>query len=171
MIWVNLLFVHLGLMCATENSLGIRNKCPHCSAIFVLCSSCWNNNRYCRRECSSQARRLSIRNASKNYQTTPQGKLNHSRRQNKYRAKLNRIRAAKASPEYPQKKVTHHTTSQAKYSLTSPGDLSAQLITTGRKASSSNTLTCRNCGKHITYFYQIQGHIRSVRRIKFKKRK
>jgi len=171
MIWANLLFVHVGSMCASQNSLGIRQKCPHCSVIFVLCSGCWKNHRYCTPECSSEARKLSVRNASKNYQATPQGKLNHSSRQNKYRAKLSRAHLREPSKENIKNKVTHHTTSPPKDSLTSPSDLSVPLATTIRKDNSSNTLSCRNCGKPVTHFYQIQGHIRSLRRIKFKKRK
>jgi hypothetical protein len=69
--------------------------CAHCHCVVLVCSHCDRGQRYCSGRCRDQARRVAQRKAAGRYQDTPQGRLAHARRQQRYR----QARAAK--------KVTH----------------------------------------------------------------
>jgi len=56
-----------------------------CHAVFFVCSSCERGQRYCSRTCSRRARLLQHRHANRRYQTSREGKRDHSKRQEQYR--------------------------------------------------------------------------------------
>ena len=69
--------------------------CVRCHRQVVICNHCDRGNIYCAQECSRNARLESHRMASKRYQSTYQGKLNHADRQRRYQ-------------ERKTEKMTHH---------------------------------------------------------------
>lgn len=60
--------------------------CARCHAQTMICRCCDRGNVYCR-DCALPARREAERRASKRYQESPQGRLNHAARQRCYRSK------------------------------------------------------------------------------------
>ena len=58
--------------------------CARCHAQTVICHCCDRGNIYCK-DCALPARQEAIRRASKRYQESPQGRLNHAARQRRYR--------------------------------------------------------------------------------------
>jgi ribosomal protein L35 len=58
-------------------------NCTSCQYQVKICNYCDRGNIYCKK-CSSLARGKSQRAASKRYQNTRQGKLNHAKRQQRY---------------------------------------------------------------------------------------
>ncbi len=71
--------------------------CARCGVQVIICSCCDRGHQYCPKACAMAARRASQRQASRRYQATPKGRLNHANRASRYRS---RKRA--------EKKVTHH---------------------------------------------------------------
>jgi len=69
-------------------------SCARCRAQTMICRCCDRGNVYCI-DCALPARLEAQRRASKRYQESPQGRLNHAARQRHYRAKKTEI-------------VTHH---------------------------------------------------------------
>lgn len=67
---------------------GREYECQRCGRAVVVCSICDHGNRYCSAECARAARGESQRAASRRYQKTPQGALNHAARQARYRANV-----------------------------------------------------------------------------------
>lgn len=109
-------------------SYGRTFNCELCHKLVVICSCCDHGNIYCCAECSSIARRRSVREAGRRYQNTFKGKLNHARRQSNYRARFTRV----------NQKVTHHTSQEtASNDLLQPAE--NQVIRTGE-------LRCDFCG-------------------------
>jgi hypothetical protein len=74
-------------------------SCARCSRQVIICSFCDRNNIYCCPECSQLARKKSLCDAGKRYQSTLKGGHKHADRQRRYRQRL----AKKV------KIVTHHT--------------------------------------------------------------
>jgi len=66
---------------------GVVLSCALCGTEFVLCRRCWNGNRYCSKRCSSDARKLSRRQAQCKYALTEKGRTSQKRRQRRYRLK------------------------------------------------------------------------------------
>ncbi len=65
-----------------ENTARLFN-CASCQYQVKICNSCDRGNIYCKK-CSTLARNKSQRAASKRYQSTRKGKLNHAKRQRRY---------------------------------------------------------------------------------------
>jgi len=59
-------------------------NCARCHAQTVVCRCCDRGNIYCR-DCALPAHREAQRRASKRYQDSPLGRLNHAARQRRYR--------------------------------------------------------------------------------------
>jgi hypothetical protein len=57
--------------------------CNYCKCQVIICTRCDRSNIYCKK-CAPLARGKSQRKASKNYQKTRQGKINHAKRQQRY---------------------------------------------------------------------------------------
>lgn len=66
---------------------GISISCKECGEIFIVCRSCYRGHRYCSNQCRLMGYRESNTKAQKKYQKTFKGRLNHSKRQMRYRAK------------------------------------------------------------------------------------
>ena len=81
-----------------ETSARLFN-CARCSRQVIICSYCDRSNIYCCPECSQLARKKSLRDAGKRYQSSLKGRHKHADRQRRYRQRL----AKKV------KIVTHHT--------------------------------------------------------------
>ena len=77
--------------------------CACCMAEVLVCPGCDRGQRYCGKACRLQARRATQRIASKKYQDTRAGRINHARRQRRYRDQ-----ARDAAPEI----VTHQGSPQ-----------------------------------------------------------
>ena len=60
-------------------------NCAACGKQVVVCSSCDRGRRYCADGCSGEWRRESVKRAAKTYQDSVPGRLNHARRQRRYR--------------------------------------------------------------------------------------
>lgn len=70
-------------------------NCHHCHCQVIICCRCDRGNRYCK-QCSPLMLLRSQHRASKRYQNTAQGRLNHADRQKRYRER-----------ERLKQKVTH----------------------------------------------------------------
>ena len=75
-------------MCA---SFDVKQKCSfrvfvclECGAVVLICRRCDHGHRYCGPECSQEARRKSKLKAALKYQSKPEGKANHNKRQQEY---------------------------------------------------------------------------------------
>lgn len=60
---------------------------PECRAQSLICPPCDRGQIYCSKDCACQARRQAQREAGRRYQNSFQGRLNHARRQTRYRGK------------------------------------------------------------------------------------
>lgn len=128
----------------TGQVTGYRCKCPYCRIFFCICYSCYRGQRYCSQSCSKQARASNRRRASRFYQATSKGKLNHQIRQKIYRKK-----------QHLKKSVTHHSSEIVKKSLKkvladeSHQQLFQERIINHRKAKS---FRCVCCSGLLTFF-------------------
>jgi hypothetical protein len=68
--------------------------CAGCRSQALICSHCDRGQIYCAGNCAPHARRRSLRDAGRRYQTSRRGRLAHAVRARRYRAR--------------GKKVTHH---------------------------------------------------------------
>lgn len=66
--------------------------CAHCHISILICSYCDHGQIYCGKICSSQARKISVREAKKRYQQTFSGRVKHSIYQRRYRTKTKKVR-------------------------------------------------------------------------------
>jgi len=80
--------------------------CARCHAEVVVCSGCDRGRRYCGRECSAQARRASMREAGRRYQSGRAGRFAHARRASRYRQRQ-RLNPPPPPPPPLPKIVTH----------------------------------------------------------------
>lgn len=65
--------------------------CACCEAEVLVCTACDRGQRYCGKVCRQRARRASQRSASRKYQSTRAGSVNHARRQRRYRERERHI--------------------------------------------------------------------------------
>jgi len=59
--------------------------CARCGLKVQICRSCWRNQKYCSKECSSQTKLERHRQNQKVYRMTPSGQENHKAHQRAYR--------------------------------------------------------------------------------------
>ena len=64
---------------------GALLSCKMCGAKCHVCSRCWRGQRYCGKDCSLQARKISLRRNQKKYSKTPKGRQAHIDKQKRYR--------------------------------------------------------------------------------------
>jgi hypothetical protein len=75
-----------------EHSISARTyACACCKAEMLVCTACDRGQRYCGKVCRQQARRAQQRSASRKYQNTHAGGVNHARRQRCYRERERHI--------------------------------------------------------------------------------
>ena len=109
--------------------------CAHCFRQVIVCSCCDRSNIYCCPECSQLARKKSLRDAGKRYQSSLKGRHKHANRQRHYRQRL----AKKI------KIVTHHTSP-----VLSDDDLLLQQP--GKQKRLSQSVICHFCGNCCSTF-------------------
>lgn len=80
-----------------ENSGRLFN-CAACHIQVVICTCCDRGNIYCS-SCSQTVRTANLREASKRYQNTFQGKCKHAERQKRYRQRQRKIVTHHGSPD------------------------------------------------------------------------
>ena len=73
-------------------------NCALCHQQVIICSCCDHGNIYCGESCAKEARKKSLHEAGKRYQNTFRGKINHAKRQLRYRKRIT--------------KVTHHSSKE-----------------------------------------------------------
>lgn len=56
-------------------------RCRACTAVFLICKSCYRNHKFCSRACRSATRTQSIRRAGRKYRGTDAGRRGNARRQ------------------------------------------------------------------------------------------
>ena len=66
-------------------------NCARCGRQVVICRHCDRGNRYCGPGCAQAARRASRRAAGTLYQRSRPGRMNHARRQRRYRARRQNV--------------------------------------------------------------------------------
>jgi hypothetical protein len=79
--------------------------CSLCRAQVVVCSDCDRGQIYCGSSCARSGRVTSLRLANRRYQQTRQGRINHARRQQRYRQ---RQQALSKKVTYQGSKKRHH---------------------------------------------------------------
>jgi hypothetical protein len=65
--------------------------CARCRAQVVICSHCDRGQIYCTADCTQVARRHSLREAGRRYQSSRRGRFNHAERTRRYRARLKNV--------------------------------------------------------------------------------
>lgn len=86
--------------------------CARCHAQVVVCSVCDRGQRYCSRQCSAQARRASLREAGRRYQSGRAGRFAHARRARRYRQRQRHRPSSPSSSPTPAAKIVTHQCSQ-----------------------------------------------------------
>jgi len=124
--------------------------CGRCRRQVLVCSGCDRGQIYCAGTCAQEARRGAQRAASKRYQASRRGRINHAARARRYRAR--------------QKNVTH----QSSQPRSSDDLLSSGSMATARGPNPSNdvpsqsTWRCHWCGCRCSLFVR-QGFLRRRR--------
>lgn len=77
--------------CAVEALRFVVCDRRECRQVFFLCSPCDTGQRYCGQECSRRARRHSVREAGRRYQSSRDGRRAHAARQQAYRERRRKI--------------------------------------------------------------------------------
>ena len=73
-------------MAAVHGEVVLRQRlCPSCQVLFLICEHCDRGHRYCSVECRRQVRLQRHRHANRLYQQSPEGRLDHRDRQQRYR--------------------------------------------------------------------------------------
>ena len=112
--------------------------CACCAAEVLICPACDRGQRYCGKACREQARRVAQRSASKKYQSTRAGKVNHARRQGRYRERGRQT----------QREIVTHQGSQE---VRADDLLQSRLDDMASAARQSVPgRTCRWCGRPVT---------------------
>src|SRR3990167_4409455 len=119
-------------------------NCLLCHQQVKICSHCDRGNVYCSL-CAHKARIQALRAAGRRYQNTYQGKLNHAKRQQRYRERQ----------KNKQKIVTHHTFGPPDISASSEQilqEIDTEQIKTVEKQEISR---CHFCYREVSAFLRI----------------
>ncbi len=65
--------------------------CALCRTQVIICSDCDRGNIYCLNGCAQHARQSSLKTAGKRYQNTFNGRCRHAARQQRYRARQEKV--------------------------------------------------------------------------------
>ena len=74
-------------------------NCVRCHRQVIICRCCDRGNIYCGSNCSKASRTESLRASGERYQNTRRGKLNHAKRQRRYRDQEKKKVTHQGSPE------------------------------------------------------------------------
>ena len=66
-------------------------NCARCDRQVAICRHCDRGQRYCGPDCAQAARRASRRAAGARYQRSRPGRMNHARRQGRYRTRRRKV--------------------------------------------------------------------------------
>ena len=107
--------------------------CQWCQRVATICRECDHGNQYCSEECSAAGRRASKLRAALKYQNTPEGRLLHAARQQRY---LDR----------PEQKMTRQG-SEATSRPGTRGSVSREVLAAAMEAALRQVdATCCHCG-------------------------
>lgn len=85
-------------MAAAHGEVVLRQRlCPSCQVLFLICEHCDRGHRYCSVECRRQVRLQRHRHANRLYQQSPEGRLDHRDRQQRYRERCGQARVTDQS--------------------------------------------------------------------------
>jgi hypothetical protein len=76
--------------------------CARCGVLVVICTRCDRGQIYCAGTCREIRRNETERRAASKYQTTPNGALKHAKRQERYRQRKAKLKAAASPPQWDQ---------------------------------------------------------------------
>ena len=68
--------------------VGLQVQCSLCCNSFYICRRCFRGQKYCSGVCRDNGYKIKKRNRQKKYSLSFKGKLNHSKRQSRYRKKI-----------------------------------------------------------------------------------
>lgn len=78
-------------------------NCARCHAQCLICRRCDRGQRYCSGDCAAQARRESLRRASRRYQNSPRGRRANAARQRSHQQRKREKVTHQGSPATPAK--------------------------------------------------------------------
>lgn len=84
--------------------------CARCRAQVVLCTRCDRGNVYCGQACSQIARRTSMREAGRRYQSSRAGRFAHAERARRYRARCKNVTHQGSATAVPDDLLPAETT-------------------------------------------------------------
>jgi hypothetical protein len=128
----------IGRKLPVKNTARVFN-CMRCQQQKIICRCCDRGNLYCGKKCSQTSRQTSFCTASKRYQNSQKGRLQHIKRQRHYRQCLKETATC----------VTHHGSK-----LFSPSDL----LPTERRnpvdltPATEDDILCHYCGRCCSGF-------------------
>lgn len=76
--------------------------CARCGVLVVVCTRCDRGQIYCAGDCREIRRNETERRAASKYQATPNGALKHAKRQERYRQRKAKLKAAASPPQRDQ---------------------------------------------------------------------
>ena len=107
--------------CPSERHSVRRFLCTRCKLEVYVCSHCDRAQQYCSQACAKQQRKENRRLTSHKYQTSEQGRINHNRRQQRYRNRRARVtHRGSIKPEDPALIATQCNSPSATASDSSP---------------------------------------------------
>ena len=119
----------------------LRQRVCRCGTTFYICRSCDRGQRYCSQGCRQKARRQQRREANRRHQQSPEGRLDHRDRQERYRQGL----------RFRQMRVTDHGSPGSSPSGTMPRDRTEPLKDRVQQSPAppldSGLLICIRCGR------------------------
>ncbi len=75
--------------------------CDRCRVQVVVCSPCDRGQRYCTGGCAKEARRTSVRDAGRRYQSSRRGRFKHAERTRRYRLRQQNVTHQGSMPPAP----------------------------------------------------------------------
>ena len=126
-----------------EQSARLFN-CTNCYCHNYICSKCDRGHIYCKK-CAALARGKSQRAASKTYQSTRQGKLNHAKRQQIYHQRQTS----------KMKNMTHHTSTDLLHSLPSIKPDLLIILKNTAAITTKSSITCDFCSCNCSNFLRV----------------
>ena len=122
--------------------LGHLRRCGICHKSFSLCQGCDRGHWYCHRECSIQARRVSLKRAKQRYRSTAIGRQAHCLAQRRYRQRRKLLKDSEI----------HHSSAISKTSLNKKPSIFSDggfLVTKNTFTTTIGITICHYCQRRI----------------------
>jgi hypothetical protein len=118
-------------------------NCARCGRQVAICRHCDRGHRYCGPDCAQAARRAAGRAAGARYQHSRPGRMNHARRQRRYRTR--------------RRKVTHQGSLAPPPGVSLPAEsrAAAPPPTEPAPAPAPEGLRCHFCGRCCSEFVRL----------------